>query len=92
MSSTQTWLRPLIVFLAISRLTRLLNDDYIMQPVRDAALKADPNSRHVGYWITCPACSSLWMAALAVILPAGLMRMLALSEAVVLLRQKETTF
>lgn len=45
--------------LAVFRLTRLILDDSITQPIRDAVLEA--NSPKMVELFTCPWCMSVWM-------------------------------
>ena len=70
--------------LAVSRLARLLNEDYIAEPVRD--WMESSKSEHLQYLATCPACASFWAAVLSLVLPKKLLLVLALSEATVLVR------
>jgi hypothetical protein len=73
--------------LAVSRLTRLLNEDYIMTPVRDR-MEAS-KSEHLQYLATCPACASIWAGLLSLVIPRKLIYVLAVSEATVLVRLLE---
>jgi hypothetical protein len=77
--------------LATARLTRLVVDDEIFQPVRDRVQGRWPESK-LAYLMTCPVCVSIW-AGVAV---AGfgrsptlgwVKRTLALSEATILVRR-----
>ena len=84
-------LDAIITTLAVSRLTRLIVDDDIAQPLRDLVAAIDPDRENVGYLVTCNACSSIWLAAVTLlIVPRKLQAVLALSEATVLLREKFT--
>lgn len=51
--------------LATFRLTRLVVDDEITQPLRDRVFaRHDPDEgSRVGYLISCPFCSAVWLAA-----------------------------
>lgn len=50
--------------LATHRLTRLVLTDKISQPLRDKVwAKFDPGSTRLGYLITCPWCTSIWIGA-----------------------------
>lgn len=46
--------------LAVMRVTRLVNRDTITEPLRIYALKRKPG---VAYFLTCPWCVSVWVAA-----------------------------
>ena len=76
--------------LCVSRLTRLVVDDAITAPIRDAAMAADPDRKHIGYLATCSACASVWTGLISLILPRQLRWALALSEVTILLREKFT--
>ena len=75
--------------LAVSRLTRLITEDFITEPLRKRAFDLDPDSRHIGYLVDCPACASIWVAGLALLLPIWMRRVLAFSEITVLLRREK---
>lgn len=50
--------------LATYRLTRLITDDFILDPVRTRFLERyPPETTKVGYWATCPWCASISVAA-----------------------------
>lgn len=54
----------LIDFIAVYRLTKLVIDDEIMEEVREAIWEKFPaESTKIGYLITCPWCTSIWMGA-----------------------------
>jgi hypothetical protein len=77
-----------VVFaLAVSRLSRLLTDDYITAPLRKRMKES--GNEHLSYLAGCPACSSFWAAVIALVLPRKLLVVLAASEATVLLRLLE---
>jgi hypothetical protein len=80
-------MHAVIYALAVSRLSRLLTDDYITAPLR-TKMKESGN-RHLAYLQGCPACSSIWAAALALIIPKKILVVLAASEVTVLLRVVE---
>ena len=81
--------------LAVSRITRLITEDEITRPIREAIVGRKPEGQ-LAYLITCPLCVSVWVGA-AVALSDGvrpiarpraaLLRMLALSEATIALRK-----
>lgn len=58
-------LLPLLLdILAVYRLTKLVLDDQIMAEVREKIWeKFPPESTKIGYLITCPWCTSIWMGA-----------------------------
>jgi hypothetical protein len=47
--------------LAVHRLTRLLVEDTIADPIRDRIREAAPEGR-LAYFLTCPWCVSVWVA------------------------------
>jgi len=50
--------------LATHRLTKLVLDDELTRPVREAVWRRfPPESTRLGYVLTCPWCSSIWVAA-----------------------------
>lgn len=50
--------------LAVKRLTKLVQDDYITEPLRDKFYKKfPPNTSKVGYLVSCPWCLSIWIGA-----------------------------
>jgi hypothetical protein len=50
--------------LAVKRLTRLVTEDQIMEPVRNWVWnRYPPESTKLGYLLTCPHCTSIWVAA-----------------------------
>lgn len=81
--------------LATARLTRLITQDEIMEPIRDEIAGRAPSSR-LAYLVTCPICVSVWAGAVVagsalipgIARPRGaVVRMLALSEATIALRE-----
>lgn len=78
----------LIELLATARLTRLVTEDSITEPLRDRAMEIHPM---LGELVHCRWCTSVWAAAAVSVLSKtvpGLNRMLALSEGTILLREK----
>lgn len=50
--------------LATYRVTRLIVEDEITEPVRDLVWKRfSPEETKIGYLLTCPHCTSVWVAA-----------------------------
>lgn len=78
----------LVELLATARVTRLITEDSITEPLRDRAMEIHPK---LGELVHCRMCTSIWAGAAVVaasrLLP-GLNRMLALSEGTILLREK----
>ena len=74
--------------LAVSRVARLVVDDEITRPAREAIAKKWPDSPVVTL-IGCRACVSVWTAGLLVsgILPQKLRLLLALSEVAVIIER-----
>lgn len=60
------------------RLTRLVTEDEVTRPLREAVSKRWPGSR-VEYLVNCPACVSVWAGAAATVMPKWLACSLALS-------------
>lgn len=56
----------LVILLAGRRLTRLVIDDKITEPVRDQIWKTFPSESPAGYFISCRKCVSIWTAFTAV--------------------------
>lgn len=55
--------------LATYRLTKLINDDYILNDVRQKVLKKfPPSTSKIGYLFMCPWCMSIWAAGCLLIL------------------------
>lgn len=78
----------LIQLLAVARLTRLVTEDSITEPMRDYALATNTK---IGELVHCRACTSVWAALVVVLLgrkAPKLVQMLALSEGVILFREK----
>lgn len=74
--------------LATARLTRLVTEDSITEPLRDRAMEIHPK---LGELVQCRMCTSVWAALAVTVLSRtvpGLNRMLALSEGTILLREK----
>lgn len=57
----------IVLALAVYRLSRLVVEDTVLEPVRTAVWKKFPPSHMVGYWFTCYWCTSIWFATLVVI-------------------------
>lgn len=60
-------MKPLIQALAIARLTRLIAQDEITQPVREAVARLDDKHQSVvteklAYLVSCTQCVSVWAA------------------------------
>lgn len=73
--------------LATKRLTTLLVDDGITEPLRQEVWKKFPPHKHgPGYVFTCHACMSVWAAGVIAsrVLPRPVRDILALSEAALL--------
>jgi hypothetical protein len=66
------WLLVLLAIGATARLTRLVNEDAITQPIRSWFFRRDPAAEDMepeeigrwAYFITCPWCVSIWVGAL----------------------------
>lgn len=73
--------------LATARITRLVTEDTLTEPIRDWAMQY-PKLHEL---LTCRRCTSVWAGAFVVAtsrVAPGLTRMLALSEGAILLREK----
>lgn len=49
--------------IAVVRLTKLILEDEITQPLRDLVHKRFPPNTKLGYLFTCPWCMSIWVGA-----------------------------
>lgn len=50
---------------ATRRLTRIINEDYVTQPIREAVWKKFPaKTSKIGYLFTCDWCMSIWAGVL----------------------------
>jgi hypothetical protein len=74
--------------LAVARLTRLITEDEITEPMRDFIQGRWQGSK-LAYLVTCPFCVSVWMGLLVTRspIPPWVKRTLACSEATILVRQ-----
>lgn len=45
------------------RLTKLVNEDYLLKDLRQKVWAKYPKNTKIGYLFTCPWCMSIWMAA-----------------------------
>ncbi len=70
---------------AAHRITKLIVEDEISRPIREAVAERWPDSR-LAYLVTCPYCVSVWAGAAVVILPRPLRWTLALSGGTILVR------
>lgn len=80
----------LLELVATARLTRLIMDDGITQPLRDEINGRWPGKR-ISELLNCRACVSIWAAGAVVVLRCSrlgraVLRMLALSEVAIALR------
>lgn len=84
-----TLVRTVVIFLAVSRLTRLLLDDKIAEPIRGKLESS--SSENLQYLASCPMCTSMWVGLLVAVLPVPkrLLVALAASEAAILVRVVE---
>lgn len=73
--------------LAVSRLSRLITDDYVTEPLR-AWMSSKGEAWE--YLSTCPACTSMYTGVIAHLLPRPVKLALAASELTVLARQIES--
>jgi hypothetical protein len=55
---------------ATRRLTDIVVNEKIADPLRNAAFAADPRMNHVGYLVTCERCTSVWAGGLMATLAA----------------------
>lgn len=78
----------IIELLATARITRLVVEDSITEPLRDRAMEIHPK---LGELVTCRMCTSVWAGAVVLAmsrLVPDVNRMLALSEGTILMREK----
>ena len=59
----------LVNSLAAARITRLIVEDEVADPFRKWAFKVDPQSKHIGFIVTCHACTSVWAGLLLHVAP-----------------------
>ena len=76
--------------LATARITRLVVEDEITEPLRDKVMGQWPDSK-VAYLVGCRICVSVWAGGVVVVagrsrLGRAVLRMLALSEVAIALR------
>lgn len=76
-------IRVLIRCMATWRLTELVVTDEISRPARDWVAKRWPGSK-AAYLLTCRACTSVWAAAVVLILPEWICAVLGMSAATML--------
>ena len=95
---TTTATNLLTLTLATRRGTRLVMEDKITEPIRNLIFKHAPD-HPLAYLITCPWCTSIWVAAVLVILPtlspkvaSQITAILALSDASTTLSQAADTY
>lgn len=77
----------LVAMLATARLTRLIVEDDITLPLRDAAHNYHPK---LGQLVSCRSCTSVWAALVVSVtmkVSSTIPRMFALSESAILLRE-----
>jgi hypothetical protein len=63
MTAGEWFVLLLVAGLATARTTRLIVKDEITSPLRRLAHRMDPNTRHIGFIVTCPYCAGVWAAA-----------------------------
>lgn len=56
-----------ILTLAVYRLSRLVVEDAVLEPLRTRVWAKFPPSNMIGYWFTCYWCTSIWFATLVVV-------------------------
>ncbi len=66
-STTELILTLAIYVLATARLTRLVNADVILDPLRVAVARRFGSSSTLAYFLGCPWCVGLWLALLLAI-------------------------
>jgi len=52
-----------VAALAVARVTRLITDDYLIAPIRQALIKRWGVKSKLSYLLTCPWCMSVWVGA-----------------------------
>lgn len=85
-------MRELLGILAVKRITRLVVDDKITEPLRESVAEKDPTpDKTLTYLVNCPMCVSMWASIFIwfsyMLFPKAtllLIRILASSEAVAL--------
>lgn len=72
---------------ATYRLTQLVVEDEIARPVREWVESATGSQSALTYLVNCPACTSVWAAAVVLALPTPLRLVLALSAGALLIEE-----
>jgi hypothetical protein len=67
---TMTPLEFVVLALACYRLTRLVLEDEIVAPLRERIWRrySPTSGNNIGYLITCPWCTSIWVGSLLVVM------------------------
>lgn len=64
-------LQTVLLLVSTFRMTKLINDDYILHEVRQKVLKKfPPKDSKIGYLFTCPWCMSIWTGGCLLVLHA----------------------
>lgn len=66
MKASERALDTAVDALAVKRITRLITEDVILEPIRERIWKrfgGPQESYGISYMITCPHCVSIWVAA-----------------------------
>lgn len=54
-------MREVLITLAVKRITRLVTEDKITEPLRDSVAEKDPTpEKSLTYLVNCPMCVSVW--------------------------------
>lgn len=76
-----------LTVLAASRLSRLITDDYVTEPLRKWM---SSKGEGMEYLSTCPACTSIYTGVVAYFLPRSVKLILAASEITTVMRKVES--
>lgn len=55
----------LVAALAVARITRLITSDFLTAGPRSALIRRLGTDHKISYLVTCPWCSSMWVASVA---------------------------
>lgn len=72
---------------ATHRLTTLVVKDEITRPIREKVEDTFGGESRLTYLVNCPACTSVWAAAVVTVLPRPLRLILALSAGALLIEE-----
>lgn len=88
---SETLTNAALTTLATYRVTKLLTEDEITQPIRDRIhSKFPPESTKLGYFTTCPWCVSMYVAPVIHFMPTSVKTALAASAVTGIITERMT--